>query len=163
MIFYFYGDNSYAIAKEVEHIKQGYVKKTGADSDMEVFEMSVRPLSDLLNSLAVVPMFVSSRLLVVHDLSTHKLQKDALQKLLDCVPDSTNVIFVDSQIDKRSIYFKTFSNLEKAKQFVLLQPQQLGAWVSLQAAKHNATIDKRTINVLIERVGNDQWLSLIHI
>lgn len=157
MIFYFYGDNSYAIAKQVAHIKQTYQDKTGSDADMEVFEMSERPLNDLLNSLAVVPMFVSSRLLIVRDLGTHKLQKEKLDTLLANIADSTNVVFVDTKVDKRSVYHKTLSNLKNAKNFLLLQPQHLVAWIKKLVEENKSSIDNRTINVLIDRVGNDQW------
>ena len=78
MIFYFYGDNSYAKAQQITKIKSTYISKTGGSADMEVFDMSERTMSDLLNSLAVVPMFVSSRLIVVKNLSTLKLEKEKI-------------------------------------------------------------------------------------
>lgn len=157
MIFYFYGENSYAIAKQVAKIKQTYVGKTGGDADMEVFEMSERTLSDLLNALAVVPMFVSSRLLVVKDLAGHKLQKNKLDELIANSAESTNLVIIDTQVDKRSVYFKTLSKLKNAKNFNLLSPHELVNWVKKLVQENGGTIDNRTINVLIERVGNNQW------
>ncbi len=157
MIFYFYGDNSYAIAKQVAKIKQSYIGKTGGDADMEVFEMSERTLSDLLNALAVVPMFVSSRLLIVKDLAGHKLQKDKLDELIASSAESTNLVIIDTQVDKRSVYFKTLSKLKNAKNFNLLSPHDLVNWVKKLVQENSGSIDNRTINVLIERVGNDQW------
>lgn len=157
MIFYFYGDNSYAIKQRIDAIKAQYIAKTGGDLDLESFDMSDRPLSDLLNSLAVVPMFVSSRLLVVRELSSHKLAKDKLEVLLAAVPSSTNVIIVDNSVDKRSVYFKTLSKIKNAKYFAPLAGQQLVNWVKSMAEKYGATIDNSAINVLVNRVGVDQW------
>ena len=157
MLFYFYGDNSYAIAKQVAKIKQTYISKTGGDADLEIFEMSERPLSDLLNSLAVVPMFVSSRLLIVRDLGTHKLQKDKIDSLISSIADSTNVVLVDTKLDKRSVYFKTLSKLKNAKNFRLLTQHELVNWIKKIAQDNNSSIENSTINVLIDRVGNDQW------
>jgi len=160
MIFYFYGENSYAISKQVTVIKNSYIKKTGGDADMEIFEMNERPLSDLLNALAVMPMFVSSRLLIVRELGTHKLQKEKLETLLASVSESTNVVFIDTNVDKRSVYYKMLSKLKNAKEFRLLSSHELVVWVKkLVDTTTNSTgsIDNRTINVLIERVGNDEW------
>ncbi|MBA3678887.1 DNA polymerase III subunit delta [Candidatus Saccharibacteria bacterium] len=160
MIFYFYGENSYAISKQVAVIKNSYIKKTGGDADMEVFEMNERSLSDLLNALAVMPMFVSSRLLIVRELGTHKLQKDKLEALLASVSESTNVVFIDTNVDKRSVYYKMLSKLKNAKEFRLLSPHELLVWVKKLVDKttnSTGSIDNRTINVLIQRVGNDEW------
>jgi len=157
MIFYFYGENSYAIAKQVAKIKQLYISKTGGDADLESFEMAQRPLSDLLNSLAVVPMFVSSRLLIVRELSTHKLQKEKINSLLEAVAESTNIVLIDTILDKRSVYYKTLSKLKNAKNFKLLSQYELASWTTKLAQENGSAIDNRTINVLIDRVGNDQW------
>ena len=157
MIFYFYGDNSYAIKQRIDAIKAQYIAKTGGELDLETFDMSERPLSDLLNSLAVVPMFVSSRLLVVRELSSHKLAKDKIEALLAAVPNSTNVIIVDNSVDKRSVYFKTLSKIKNAKHFAPLAGQQLVNWVKSMAEQYGATIDNSAINVLVSRVGVDQW------
>ncbi len=157
MIFYFYGDNSYAIAQRIADIKAQYIKKTGGDADLETFDMSERNLSDLLNALSVVPMFVTSRLIIVRELSTHKLSADKIEALLKAIPDTTNVIITDRVVDKRSVYFKTLSKLKSAKNFTLLSPAQLVAWVKQEIEKCSAEADNRTISVLIERVGNDQW------
>ncbi len=157
MIFYFFGENSFAISERIADIKQQYIKKTGGSSDMETFDMSERSLSDLLNALSVVPMFVSSRLMIVRDLSTQKLSPEKLQELLSTIPDSTNVIITDSRVDKRSAYFKKLSQLKNSKNYTLLSPPQLVAWVKSEIEKCHAKTDNRTISLLIERVGGDQW------
>ncbi len=157
MIFYFYGDNSYAISQQISALTKQYQNKTGGSLEIERFDMSTRPLSDLLNSLAVVPMFASSRLLIVRELGTLKLQKPALDKLLDLVSDSTIAVFVDTHPDKRSVVYKVLSSANNAKKFdTLTQPQLIG-WIKKLVEQEGGSIDNRTISVLIEKVGFDQW------
>lgn len=157
MIFYFYGDNSYAIKQQVTAVITQYKKKTGDSLEIERIDMSSQPLSDLLNAMNVMPMFVSSRLLIVTGISTVKIEKTKLEKILDGASESTIIIFVDPSPDKRSTVYKTLSNLEKAKQFMLLSQQQLVLWVKKRIEQEGGEIDNRTINVLIEKVGNNQW------
>lgn len=157
MIFYFYGENNYELSQAMSKIKTQYINKTGSNADMDTFDMSEKNLSDLLNSLAVVPMFVSSRLIVVKDLSKHKIAPDKLQQLLDSVAESTNVVFVDQTPDKRSSYFKKMSALKNAKEFKILSRAQLVAWLKKEFSQNKATIDNKTISLLIELVGDDQW------
>jgi len=157
MIFYFYGENSYAIKQRIDAIKAQYVSKMGGDGDMQSLDMTERPLSDLLNALGVMPMFVSSRLLIVRGLNSHKLQKDQVEKLLKSVSDSTTVIIVDDHPDKRSVYFKSLSKIKNAKSFMSLAPHLLVAWVKDRVEQLEGSIDNPTITLLIERVGADQW------
>ena len=157
MLIYLYGENNFAIKQKIDDIKAQYVDKTGGGADMQTFDMSGHSLSDLLNAFSVVPMFVSSRLFIVRNLDILKLTKEQLDKLIESTPDSTNVVVVDSNPDKRSVYFKTISKLKNAKYFGNLSPQKLVSWIRDRAQQLGGSIDNTAINVLIDRVGNDQW------
>lgn len=157
MLIYLYGENNFAIKQKIDDIKAQYVDKTGGDADMQTFDMSEHSLSDLLNAFSVVPMFVSSRLFIVRNLDILKLTKEQLDKLVDATPNSTNVVIVDSNPDKRSVYFKAISKLKNAKYFGNLTPQKLVSWIRDRAVELGGDIDNTAINTLIDRVGNDQW------
>lgn len=157
MIFYFYGENSFAITQQVKALTEQYQKKTGGSLEIERFDMSADSLSKLLNSLGVMPMFASSRLLIVREFGTLKIEKAKLTVLLDSVSESTILVLIDSKPDKRSITYKTLSHLKNAKKFDNLSQSGLSRWILQQVAKEGGTIDNRTISVLIEKVGFDQW------
>lgn len=157
MLIYLYGENNFAIKQKIDDIKAQYIDKTGGDADMQTFDMSEHSLSDLLNAFSVVPMFVSSRLFIVRNLDLLKLTKDQLERLIDSVSESTNVVVVDSKPDKRSVYFKTISKLKNAKYFGNLSPQKLVSWIRERTEELGGNIDNSAINTLIDRVSNEQW------
>ncbi len=157
MIFYFYGENSFAIQQQLHALTEQYQKKTGGSLEIERFDMSSDPLSKLLNSLGVVPMFASSRLLIVRDFGLLKLEKAKLEQMLGMVSESTILVLIDSNPDKRSVVYKALSSLKNAKKFDNLSQPQLVGWIRKLVANEDATIDNRTISVLIEKVGFDQW------
>lgn len=157
MIFYFYGDNNYEIAEAIKQIKTQYIKKTGSNADMEIFDMTERTIGDLLNSLSVVPMFVTSRLIVVKELSSQKPSKEKCEQILESAADTTNIVIVDTNVDRRSVYFKTMSAIKNAKEFRKRTPAQLLTWLKKQVEQQEATADNRTLSLLIDRVGTDQW------
>ena len=157
MLIYLYGENNFAIKQKIDDIKAQYINKTGGDADMQTFDMSEHSLSDLLNAFSVVPMFVSSRLFIVRNLDLLKLTKDQLETLIESIPDTTNVVIVDSNPDKRSVYFKTISKLKNAKYFGNLSPQNLVSWIRERTEELGGNIDNSAINTLIDRVGNEQW------
>ncbi len=157
MIFYFYGENSFAIQQQINSLTQQYEKKTGGSLEIERFTMSTQPLSSLLNSLAVMPMFASSRLLIVRELGLLKIDKIKLEELISLVSDSTILVIVDSKPDKRSVVFKTLSKQKNAKKFDNLSQSQLTHWIQQLTEKEAGNIDNRTTSVLIDKVGFDQW------
>lgn len=157
MIFYWYGENSFAITAQVRALTLQYQKKTGGSLEIENFDMSAQPLSNLLNSLAVMPMFASSRLLIVREFGQLKLDKTKLESMLNSVSDTTVLVIIDSKPDRRSVIFKTLSHLEKSKEFKNLSQPQLTQWVKLLVEKEGGEIDNRTTLVLIEKVGFSQW------
>ncbi|MFO0862972.1 MAG: DNA polymerase III subunit delta [Candidatus Saccharibacteria bacterium] len=157
MIFYFYGENSFAIQQQLSALSEQYQKKTGGSLEIERFDMSSDPLSKLLNSLGVIPMFASSRLLIVRDFGLLKLEKAKLEQMLGMVSESTILVLIDSNPDKRSAVYKVLSSLKNAKKFDNLSQPQLVGWIRKLVANEGATIDNRTISVLIEKVGFDQW------
>jgi len=157
MIFYFYGENSFAIQQQLNALSEQYQKKTGGSLEIERFDMSSDPLSKLLNSLGVIPMFASSRLLIVRDFGLLKLEKAKLEQMLGMVSESTILVLIDSNPDKRSAVYKVLSSLKNAKKFDNLSQPQLVGWIQKLVANEGATIDNRTISVLIEKVGFDQW------
>ena len=157
MIFYFYGENSFAIQQQLNALSEQYQKKAGGSLEIERFDMSSDPLSKLLNSLGVIPMFASSRLLIVRDFGLLKLEKAKLEQMLGMVSESTILVLIDSNPDKRSAVYKVLSSLKNAKKFDNLSQPQLVGWIQKLVANEGATIDNRTISVLIEKVGFDQW------
>lgn len=157
MIFYFYGANDFALHSQVEAIRAQYTKKTGGDLEMEQLDMSEHQISDLLDSLSVVPMFVTSRLIVVRGLSANKVAAEKIDEIVEVTPDSTILVVVDSKPDKRSKVFKALSKLPKAKEFKSLSDGELQRWIRNRVSKAGGQIDARTASQLAMRVGNDQW------
>lgn len=157
MVFYFYGENSFAIKQRVDAIKQQYIAKTGGDADMQTLDMAEHTLSDLLNSLGVLPMFVTSRLIIVKDLMVLKLSKEQVEQVISATADSTTLIITDSTVDKRSAYFKAISAIQNAKHFTIPSSAQLVTWVKTTVEKLGGSIDNTAIAYLLDRVGPDQW------
>jgi DNA polymerase-3 subunit delta len=157
MILYLYGENQFGLHKQVEAIKAKYLEKTGSDADMQTFDLSEQSMGDLLGALAVTPMFVSSRLMIVKDIAAAKPTREQVEEIVKHTPESTNVVFIDPKPDKRALYFKEFSKLPGAQNFFPLDKPKLTAWLQKEAAKQAADISPADISYLIELIGSDQW------
>lgn len=158
MILYLYGDNSFEINRQIGRIKQKYQSSTGSDGDMQDIDVADKGIGDLLGSLAVVPMFVTSRLIIVKNLAAAKPTSDQIDEIISNTIDSTNLIIVDPNPDKRTITFKKLSKLKGAKEFRLLKGPELVKWAIEEAGKHQSQLTQQNANYLLDVSGQDQWV-----
>jgi DNA polymerase III delta subunit len=157
MILYLHGDNSYGINRQVGLIKQKYQEATGSDGDMQNIDVAESGMGELLAGLAVVPMFVSSRLVVARNLAKAKPTPEQLDEIIDTTADSTNLVIIDPNPDKRTVLFKKLSKLKGAKEFKRPSRPELNKWIVSEAKKLEANISSVDANYLADLVGEDQW------
>ncbi len=159
MIFFFYGENSFAMRREVERIRRHYTKKSGGDTGLEIFDLSEKSYDELTSSISIQPLFSSSRLIIVRNLAKNKLALEKIDQLMAAVPESTILIIEERDIDRRSKAFKLLSKLPtgNTKDFKLLSSSQLARWVQSEVEQLGGRIDSATTNLLVDRVGHDQW------
>lgn len=155
MTFFFYGDNSYETAQAVAKLQAQYVAKTGGALDVQSFDMSDANLRDVLNALAVQPMFASSRLVIVRGLGTNKDAGAQIGDILKLVPKSTVLVLVDNEVDKRNSYFKTLLREAKSSEFTPLAAAKMRDWITARVRAMGGEIDSITAQKLYERVAHD--------
>lgn len=157
MILFFYGDNTYAVRAKIDAIARRYEQTTGSSYSLDSFDMSERTLGDLLNAVAIQPLFESSRLIIVKELGSNKVAREQIEQIIDSIPETSNVIIWEREIDKRSSYFKKLAKLKKAQEFKMLDRPKLVRWIKQTSEDYGYLIEVGAINRLIELVGFDQW------
>lgn len=155
MVFFFYGDNSYAIAQAIAQIRAQYEQKTGGLLDVQTFDMADTPLTDLLDALATRPMFAGSRLLVVRGLGSNKTANAQIADIVEVVPKSSVVVLVDSEVDRRSSYFRTLAAGKNAREFMPLEPAKLRAWIKQTVESLGGIIESLAVQKLYETVAHE--------
>lgn len=157
MVFYFYGDNSYAIKRQVDAIKERYLEKTKDSTDLLQLDLAEKGLDSLIENIEALPMFVSSRLIIATNISLAKPTEQQLNKIIEATPESTNLVLIDPDVDKRTMVFKRLSKIKQAKEFKQLARPQLIQWVLKEANLANLSLAENEAQYLIERGGEDQW------
>lgn len=158
MILYIYGDNPFGINRQLSAIKDKYLQKVGDNGDFSKYDLSQGNMESFLSDLVTVPMFSSSRLVFAENATQSGLTGERIDQLSDMLPDSTNLVFIDFAVDKRTAIFKKLSKLSGAKEFKKPSPESLPGWVQEQTKRAGAEIDLSTARFLVDYVGADQWL-----
>jgi DNA polymerase-3 subunit delta len=157
MILYYYGDNDFGIAQGVRELRQKYVDKVGDELEYERIDVGAAGIHSLLDLVATVPMFATSRLVVVDNLSAAKPEDDQLKALIASADATTVIVVIDPNPDKRSRVYKQLSKLKGAKSYAKLSRAQLVKWLQATAQQQGVELDSAAASYLIDWAGDDQW------
>ncbi|MEI6742035.1 MAG: DNA polymerase III subunit delta [bacterium] len=157
MILYLYGENSYAISRQLSLIKSQYIKKTGSEGDMQSIDALEQGNDSLLANLSAMPMFVSSRLIILTNLPKSKPSQAQIDAILQNATDSTNLVIIDPNPDKRTTLYKSLSKVKGATEFRRLSRVELTKWALVEAHRAGAKLDSQLAGYLIDLVGENQW------
>ncbi len=157
MVLYLYGSNTYAITHQLKRMKSKYYAMAGPEGDFSRVDLQDKGIGSLISNLATVPMFVSTRLVVVDGISTIKPTPSQINTILDQTPESTILVLIDPNPDKRTSVFKILSKISGATGYQDIPRYKLAAWVKAEARRLGAEIDTNTIEYLLDHVGLDQW------
>lgn len=151
----------YLLYGSEEYLKKLYRDKLKAailpdSSDMnysyyEGRDIEPRKVAEIAQTL---PFFSDKRLIVLENSGFFKNQNE-LSELLEGTPDTTVIIFVESEIDKRSKLFKLVRDTGNISEMNGLDEKNLKLFVASLLEQEKKKITEATITYLIDRTGPD--------
>ncbi len=118
-------------------------------------DADVRAIIDAADTL---PFFAEHRLILVEDSGLFKRDAGELPQYLSTMPETTIIIFVESQMDKRSRLYKAVNSLGYAVELKRQEPAYIEKWILSILKKENKQITRNTMNLFLERTGTDMDL-----
>jgi DNA polymerase III subunit delta len=157
MTIFFYGPNRYELQRQLHAMTAAYVQKAGSDTGLERLDGATVIWRVLTAAVQAVPFLANSRLVIVEGLTQNKTVAAKLPDLMKLVPPSTVVVFVEREVDQRTVAFKTLKTADKVMKFEPLSGPKLINWVRAEAQKLGGSMDAAVAHKLVERAGEDQW------
>jgi len=148
------GDNSFELARALTAIRADFA---GAAEQYDGEELELAQLPDLLLGGT---LFSTERLVIIKNLSDNKKLWDVLLDWLEKSDTDTHVVLVEPKPDKRTKTYKELKKNATVREFAVWGDRDVLAaekWVSDEAARQGATLDKKLAQQLVARVGLDQW------
>ena len=160
MFYIFHGEDDLTKADKLTSLLSRYGDP--AMLDLNTTRLSGQaPIATLRQSAETVPFLSPIRIVIVSDLfSTNpgkEYMKD-LQAFLPNVPDTTRLIFLESQtLRKNHPVILLAEQLEQGRVlfFPLPEGNQLNRWIQQQVEKEGGEISSRAVHMLASLVGND--------
>ncbi|MDB5177276.1 MAG: hypothetical protein JWN75_944 [Candidatus Saccharibacteria bacterium] len=154
MITLLTGDNSFEMNRALELLAQNF---SGDISRVDGDDVSLDKLIDLISSLS---LFASERMVIIRDLSSDKSMWTALGENIDRISDDIHLVLVEPNIDKRMATYKKLQKIADLQNFANWTDRDQAkaeSWTAEQAKQLGITMDKKSVQALVRRVGLDQW------
>lgn len=154
MITLLIGENSFENEQKLREIKAQF---NGTSEIVDGAELELKQLPDLLMGAT---LFATSRLVVMKRLSENKTLWNGFESWISRVSDDIHLVLIEPKPDKRTKTFKELQKIAIVHDFPpwserdTLKAQQ---WVVKEAATLSFSLDKKSAQVLVDRVGADQW------
>lgn len=148
------GENDFETKQALDAIVASF---DGAAEKLSGDGLEIAHLPELLTG---VTLFADKRLIVVSDLSANKTVWDALPDWLPKVGDEIHLVLVEAKPDKRTKTYKDLKKLADVKEHAIWGDRDTFAaqtWIVAEARRQGFDLDKKSAQMLVERIGHDQW------
>jgi len=171
-LFLFTGEESYLLHEQINLWKRAFTEKHG-DINLALLDAEEMPLNEIMAAMSAVPFLGVKRLIFVYGLpdapkarqtdepsKKDEKRDEELKKLeagLDEIPETSVVVFVQSNPDKRKSFYKKLTAKAEVKEFLPLSGQALSTWIQKRVREGAAQINTPASEHLVSLAGQDLW------
>lgn len=153
-VYLLFGEEAFLKKSYKNQMKQAMV---GDDTmNFHQFEGKGLDLKEIISLADTMPFFGERRLILMEDTGLFKSAgAEALVEYLSQMPDTTCLLFVESEVDKRSKLYKKVKSLGYAAEMARQDTRQLSSWAGGILAKEGKKITGRTMELFLSKTGDD--------
>lgn len=152
------GDEDYLVARAGNLLKQALVRE-GDEMNCQVLESSRIDFQQLAENARTFPFFSDKRVIILDRTGVLKSGKDTFLDILKEIPDTTCIIILENEVDKRSKIYKWIKKNQYAREFLKKDQSEkvLLKWIAALFGKENKRIRESDARYFLERIGNDMY------
>ncbi len=152
-VYLLYGEEAFLKNSYKNRLKDAII---GDDTmNFASFEGKGLDLDEVIRLADTMPFFAERRLILVENSGYFKSASETLLNYLPQMPDTTCLIFVESEVDKRGRLFKKVKELGYAAELGRQDGAQLGKWAGGILAQAGKKITGRTMELFLGMTGDD--------
>ncbi len=155
--------SAYLLYGEEAFLKKSYKNRlkeavTGGDTmNYNYFEGKGINVNEVTGLADTMPFFADRRLVLMEDTGWFKggAGAEEMSAYIERIPESTCLIFVESEVDKRSRLYKAVKKYGYCAELARQDSSQLARWAAGILAKNGRKITNRTMELLLSKTGDD--------
>lgn len=148
-----YGEEAFLKNSYKNRLKEAII---GDDTmNFSAFEGKGLDVDEVMRLADTMPFFAERRLILVENSGFFKSASDALASYLPSMPDTTCMLFVEDEVDKRNKLYKRVKELGYVSEMTRQDTAQLARWAGGILAKEGKKITGRTMELFLSMTGDD--------
>ncbi|MBQ7535850.1 MAG: DNA polymerase III subunit delta [Stomatobaculum sp.] len=152
-VYLLYGDEAYL----KQNYKNRFRKAAAGDDGMNVSVFEGKDISEdaVIDIAGTMPFFSERRLVIVENSGWFKNKTEKIADFLESFPDTTVLLFLEEETDKRNRLYKTVQKLGYLCELTHPDRRELSIWAARYLAASGKKITASTMDHFLERVGDD--------
>ncbi len=111
--------------------------------------------SEIISLADTLPFFAERRVILIEDSGFFKNKCDELADYLPKLPDTTCMLFVETEVDKRNRLYKAVQKQGRVTEFQTQDERTLKKWILGILKKEDRSITESTLQLFLECTGTD--------
>ena len=156
------GENAFGLKQQLDLLVNQFLHEHG-DLALERLDGEESDFLRISEALTSLPFLANKKMVVLSRGSANKKFVEVAEKLLNELPETTELIIVEPKLDKRSSYYKFLKKQTDFQEHAPLDAGGISRWLVIKAKEQGGTISLRDAQYLVERVGLSQQLLAIEL
>lgn len=155
-IYLLFGEERYLVEQYKKTISSYFIKD-GDEFNLSKYAGKEFDADTVIATADTLPFFSDYRLILIEDSGLFKSSNDEFLAYLKDLPEHAVIIFVETDVDKRSKFFKFISDKGDVIEFEAQKEQVLRQWIGKLAKKEGLAISSDTADLILEKTGTDMY------
>jgi DNA polymerase-3 subunit delta len=151
------GTNDFLRKAELKKLVGDFIA-VHTDMAVERFDGDDAAPTRMQESVSSLPFLTERKLVVLHEPGKQKAFAERIDDILKSVADTTDIVIVESKLDKRLSYYKTLKKVTDFREFSDMDANGLARWATEYAKEQGGTLNPTDARFLIDRIGLRQQL-----
>lgn len=152
-IYLLYGDEPFLVGSYKKKLREAI---TGGDTmNFNYFEGKNPDVKEIISLADTMPFFADRRLILVDGSGFFKSAQEELAAYLPQMPDTTCLVFAESEVDKTNRLYKRVKELGYAAELNKQDTAQLMRWAAGILGRDGRKISRPVMEYFLERTGDD--------
>ena len=155
MIITLTGPNTYLLNAEFHKLRDDFLEHN-SDLALEYLDGEDTNLEKIVEVANSLPFLAAQKMVILRNPSAQKQFIETIELLIKDAPDTTNLVIIETKLDKRTAYFKVLKTKTDFREFNELDVHGLSKWIVQYVQTQNGKITKTDADYLVQRVGQNQ-------
>ncbi len=153
-VYLLYGEEEYLKRYYKKQLVQAVLKDTD-QMNYSAYEGKGISFREVIDVAETLPFFADKRIILIEDSGFFKKAADEVADYISQVPDTTVLVFVESEVDKRGKLFKRVKEFGYPCECKRQSEKELTKWILGMLGKDGKKIKKETLDCFLEKTGLD--------